>query len=381
MSDGMKLGWRSVVMIATMASVMGPATAQAVESAQGDSLPPLDGEIEGASGGFERLRKPPIPVSFLSSDGGWIQFQYPPSARERVGPLIAQADDLRAELADILGQAPLDGVEVRVARGWEEMTTLAPWATPPVPQSTGISYPKLRLMVLSLGATGAEPSDLGVAFRRELARMALGTAVDGHVTPPWLSEGFAAHFSRDATWTRALRLYRLVVQRRPNTSVELDAMLADPHEDQGPIAVAESADWVGFLLRAERRSRFGGLVGELRRGEGIEEAVRVSYGSKLAPLERRWASDLGRRATLATLYAFVGLAVALLFAGAVARLLRRRRARMNQPSTSAGGPAVSSDRERVHIVFSRRDERIEPPILPEAEIPKVEHEGEWHTLH
>jgi hypothetical protein len=47
----------------------------------------------------------------------------------------------------------------------------------------------------------------------------------------------------------------------------------------------------------------------------------------------------------------------------------------------AGKPAVSSDRGRVHIVFSRREERVEPAIVPEAEIPKVEHEGEWHTLH
>jgi hypothetical protein len=378
----MALGWRCVVMVAIVAWVIGPTTARAAEPPAGD--PVGAGEAEGddsPAGGFERLRKPPIPVSFLTSDGGWIQFQYPPSARERVGPLIAQADDLRAELSDILGQAPLDGIEVRVARGWEEMTTLAPWATPPIAQSSGISYPKLRLMVLSLGATGGEPTDLVVAFRRELARMALAGAVGGHTTPAWLVEGFAVHFSRDGTWSRALRLYRLVVQRRPNTTIELDAMLGEPHEDQMPIATAQSADLVGYLLRPERRVRFAGLIGELRRGESIEAAVRTGYGSNLAPLERKWASDLGRRATLATLYAFVGLAITLLSAGAIARFVRRRRSRAASAATQAGNPAVSSDRTRVHIVFSRRDERTEPPIVPEAEIPKVEHEGEWHTLH
>jgi hypothetical protein len=245
----------------------------------------------------------------------------------------------------------------------------------------GISYPKLRLMVLSLGATGGEPADLGLSFRRELARMALAGAVGGHATPAWLAEGFAAHFSHDGSWSRALRLYRLVVQRRPNTTVELDAMLGEPHEDQMPIATAESADLVGYLLRPERRIRFAGLVAELRRSEGIEPAVRAGYGSNLALLERKWASDLGRRATLATLYAFVGLAVTLLSAGAIARLVRRRRARMTVQPSDSGQPAVSSDRTRVHIVFSRRDDRVEPPMLPEAEIPKVEHEGEWHTLH
>jgi len=379
----MALGWRSVVLIATVACVVGlPKVVHAREPYAGDLMAPADADADDAPGGrFERLRKPPIPVSFLTSDAGWIQFQYPPSARERVGPLIAQADDLRAELADILGQAPLDGVEVRVARGWDEMTTLAPWATPPIAQSMGISYPKLRLMVLSLGATGGEPADLGLAFRRELARMALASAVGGHSMPAWLGEGFAVHFSRDGSWSRALRLYRLVVQRRPNTTVELDAMLGEPHEDQLPIATAEAADLAGYLLRPERRVRFTGLIAELRRGEGIEAAVRAGYGSNLALLERKWASDLGRRATLATLYAFVGLAVTLLSAGAIARLLRRRRARTASQTSDTGRPAVSSDRTRVHIVFSRRDEHIEPPIVPEAEIPKVEHEGEWHTLH
>src|SRR5262249_13058297 len=245
-----------------------PAAEPAAE-AEGDDAP---------SGGFERLRKPPIPVSFLTSDAGWIQFQYPPSARERVGPLITQADDLRAELADILGQAPLDGVEVRIARGWDEMTSLAPWATPPTPQSSGISSPKLRLMVLSLGATGGEPTDLPIAFRRELARMALASAVGEHPIPAWLVEGFAVQFSHEGTWSRALRLYRLVVQRRPNTTVELDAMLGDPRDDQMPIVAAQSADLVGYLLRPERRVRFSGLIGELRRGEGMEAAVRAGYG-------------------------------------------------------------------------------------------------------
>ena len=78
----------------------------------------------------------------------------------------------------------------------------------------------------------------------------------------------------------------------------------------------------------------------------------------------------------------VGLAAALLSGGAAVRALRRRKARAEERRLQgAGGPAVSSDRARVHIVFSRRDERIEPPMVPEAEIPKVEHEGEWHTLH
>jgi len=381
MNVGMALVGRAFLVVAAMAwALLGSSTAQAGEgSAAVEALGSADGDVDETAGGFDRLRKPPIPVSFLSTDGGWIQFQYPPSARERVGPLIAEADELRAELADILGQAPLDDIEVRIARGPEEMATLAPWGAPFQP-SSGISYPRLRLMVLSLNS-GAEPNELGVAFQRELARMALNHAVAGHVLPPWLVEGFATHFSRDATWSRSLRLYRLVVRRRTDTTAELDALLDATRIEPSKVAIAESADLVGFLIGPDKRSRFAVAVAELRRGEGIEAAVRVGYGSNLALLERKWGSDLGRRATLATLYAFAGLAGALLIGGALVRLLRRRRLRLGRRGANDGRPAVSSDRARVHIVFSRRDERVDPPIVPEAEIPKVEHEGEWHTLH
>jgi hypothetical protein len=371
------IGWRAFLILAATLWAFVPANAHATDG-EPEAATDADGD---AARGFERVRKPLIPVSFLSTDGGWIQFQYPPSGRDRVGALMAEADDLRAELADLLGQAPLDGVEVRIARGPEEMATLAPWMTQAEPSAGGMSYPKLRLIVLSLGASGAESVDLGVAFRRELAHMALDQAVAGHPLPNWLVDGLAAHFARDGNWSRAIRLYRLVVRRRPDNTAELDGML-DPHVEPSKVAVAEAADLVAFLLAAERRSRFAAMVSELRRGEGIDAAVRIGYGSNLALLERKWASDLGRRATLVTVYGFLGVVVAVAGAGVVARVLRRRRLRLAaRRAPDARRPAVSSDRARVHIVFSRRDERIEPPVVPEAEIPKVEHEGEWHTLH
>src|SRR5882672_1609836 len=102
------------------------------------------------------VRRPSVPVSFLSHDGGWITFQYPPSARDRVGPLIQHADDLRAELAVLLGQPVLDGVEVRVARGPDELSTLAPEKMPPPRAATFACYPALKLAVLSLGNPGRE---------------------------------------------------------------------------------------------------------------------------------------------------------------------------------------------------------------------------------
>jgi hypothetical protein len=66
------------------------------------SKPPIPDAPEPTAG-FDTLRKPQFRSAF-AHDAGWIEFQYPPSARDRVAPLIAQSDDLRAELAEDLGQ-------------------------------------------------------------------------------------------------------------------------------------------------------------------------------------------------------------------------------------------------------------------------------------
>jgi hypothetical protein len=342
----------------------------------------VTGAAWGASG-FDTVRKPPIPVSFLSEERVWIQLWYPPSARDRVAPLIAQADDLRAELAEALAQTPLDGVEIRIARGSEEMGTLAPQDRPLAPDASRMSYPKLKLIVLSLGSGGPiEPAELADAFRHELARLAFIEAVGDRPVPAWLAEGFALHFSGENQRSREWSLFRASVRRQTFATSELDGML-ETGGSGATLAMAEGADIVAFLLRPEMHSKFGATVERLRQGDSLESALSSSYGFGVAGLEHQWRAELGRRTTLNSILLGVGFPAACLVGYAGVRALRRRRmlagTRRAAKKEARSGP--TSERPRVHIVFSRRDDRVEPPVLPESEIPKVEHEGEWHTLH
>jgi hypothetical protein len=342
------------------------------------TAPPPPPEAE--TGSFDVPRKPPIPVSFLSHEGGWIEFQYPPSARDRVGSIVAQADELRAELTEALGQTPLEGVEVRVARGTEEMSTLAPSGSPPDPQQTSIVYPQLRLIVLSLG--GGDSGELVSAFRLELARLALWEAVGGRGLPRWFSEGFAARFSRDGEWAREWQLYRAALRRHTHTTAELDRAL----EKGGALkalATAEATDFLTFLLQPEKTAKFASAVERLRQGDEVGSALGAGYTSDIAMLERDWRNELGRRATLTSILGGVGVPALALLSFVLVRAARRRRAaalRAKGQKRARGKPSLEGP--RVHIVLSRREERVETPMLaPEAEIPKVEHEGQWHTLH
>jgi hypothetical protein len=355
-----------------------PRAAAGVSPFSLGTAPPPPPEIE--TGSLDAPRKPPIPVSFLSHDGGWIEFQYPPSARDRVAGVIAQADELRAELTEALGQTPLEGVEVRVARGTEEMSTLAPAGSPPDSQQTSVVYPALRLIVLSLG--GGDAAELASAFRLELARLALFEAVGGRTLPRWFSEGFAARFSRDGEWSREWQLYRAALRRRIHTTAELDRAFEKGGAPRA-LAAAESADFLSFLLRAEKTAKFAASVERLRQGEEAGTALGIGYTSDITVLEREWRSDLGRRATLTSVLAGVGLPAVGLLGYALARAARRRRmAALRAKAQKRARGKASVEAPRVHIVLGRREERVEPPLLaPEAEVPKVEHEGQWHTLH
>jgi hypothetical protein len=347
----------------------------------GGSKPPVV-EAPESPAGFDTLRKPDIPVIFLSHDLGWIQFQYPPSARDRTSPLIAEADDLRAELAEDLGQTPLDGVEVRVARGLEEMRSLAPQGSPPEAPAVSIAYSKLKLIVLSLmSADGSEPAELRDGFRRELARLALAEAVTPRAIPGWLADGFVHRFSRQGEWAREWALYRASVGHRMQAVSEFDAVL-EKGGSNGSLAVAQATDFVGFLMKAEKRVRFAAAIERIRQGDSLESALISTYGNGLSTLERHWRAERTRWTTLITVSMAIG-APALCFVGwSILRAVRRRRlGARHVEGKKAQRPGTASERARVHIVLSRRDDRLEAPVIAEPEIPKVEHEGEWHTLH
>jgi hypothetical protein len=327
--------------------------------------------------GSEAARKPPIPVSFLAHHAEWIDVLFPPSARDRVAPVLAEADDARAELAELLGQPPLAGVEVRIARSTEEIATLAPGVPPPRPSANGIAYPGLKLIVLSLGAGGEAP-DLTVAFKRQLAHVALYQATAARELPDWFADGFALHFSGDNAWARRSLLLRASVRRSL-------VPLSDRPTGDAPSALAasEGADFIAWLLAPERRTRFATVTDELRKKSTLPDAITEAYGSPFTSLESLWKRDLVRRSTLTAIGVGVGLPLLFIGAAYLARSLRRRRARAQAAKLVTEDKerrASVLDRARVHIVLHHREERPDPPIV-DAEVPKVEHEGGWHTLH
>lgn len=344
---------------------------------------------------------PEPPASFNTHDAGWILFAYPPAMRERLQPLIRDAAAVRDELRERLGHPVLERVRVYVARTPGEMATLAPEGAPYPKYASGVAYSDLGLVLLTIASVhpGAN-HDLGEVFRHELAHVALHDALGGRGrVPRWFNEGFAVHASGESSVARLQTLWTatLAGNLRPLRDLEnafpTDSVAAE-------LAYAQSADVVRFLLRQEDRARFGALIGRIRNGQTFDAALRDAYGLDMPSLEFEWREEVAKR------YSFwpVFFSGSIVWMGALGLFVvgwRRRKRRSDQTlerwrreealedartRVQASPPPTE---HRLHILLPSRGE---PPALPpaltaaahaqsEGDVPKVEHDGQWHTLH
>jgi len=340
------------------------------------------------------LRLPPIPGGFNSYDAGWVRFIYHPSSRERVQPLIAQAEAVRHDLTERLGFPVLSEVRVEIARTPGEMATFAPSGAPYPEYAAGVAYSEIGLILLSLTPIHAgQEQDLGEVFRHELAHVALHDALSGQPVPRWFNEGFAVFASGESSFARMRTLSMSTVGGSLIPLHELERSFPND-ETKAQVAYAEAVDVVRFLVRREDIHRFRTLVSELRESNSFERAVLDAYGVDLATLELEWRDDASRR------YTFLPILLSGTFFWVIALGLAvwawRRRKRRDKLTLQRWAReeavedmqrarlALRTQAARVHIVLAKG---AEVPVAQlaasasEVEVPVVEHEGSWHTLH
>lgn len=367
--------------------------------AAGDAEPPGDdaagAELAAPSDAprlsDDRVRMPSVPAGFSTYDGGFVRFSYHPSTRERVEPLIAAADETRRELEVWLGQPVLSRVRVDIARTPREMKTLAPVGAPYPEYAAGVAYSDLGLVLLTLEPQSSnEPHDIVQIFRHELAHVALKDALGGRPVARWFNEGFAVLASGETSFDRLSTLWTATVADRllPLSEVERsfpsDAVTAS-------VAYAEAVDVVRFLVRREERHRFRALIRELREGSSLDVAARDAYGVDLVTLEREWREDVAKRYTFWPIL-LSGTGVWAAVVGLFIWGWQKRRVRSKKTLARWARDEAEEDRlrrmqesSRVHIVLARSPAPTTTPVPTgaplEIEVPRVQHEGEWHTLH
>jgi hypothetical protein len=144
---------------------------------------------------------------------------------------------------------------------------------------------------------------------------------------------------------------------------------------------------VRYLVRHRERFRFQGLVERMRAGQEFATALRDAYGVELSELEQEWREDVAKRYTFWPVL-LSGSAVWFATIGLFALGYRKRRRRAKATLARWAVEEAREDavrqaptEERVHIVLARGSQPLSIPPPHETEVPKVQHEGQWHTLH
>jgi len=253
------------------------------------------------------------------------------------------------------------------------------------------AYSQHQLLVMNLGTSaGQAGGQAEEIFRHGLAHLALDEASAERPLPRWLHAGFAVNFSEQAEIARFHELFFASLKHGLISPDQLDWHLPQPATAEG-LAMAEAADFAAFLTVPERRGKFANLLAQVKQGTPFERAAAVAYGHPVNQLFRLWRVDVAKRKVFApTLFG-------TLFVGVLAALgvwLRRRRAKVkrlqsaeaktarvkpaNSPELKMRVVTVRDGRPKLPKPESRQPPKAEPA---ELEVPKVSHEGRWHTLH
>jgi len=357
-------------------ALVGPGFARADEAAVSMPAAPLD---VPAVEHREAVVLPALPVSYQVQRLGWWTVSYPASARERVQPLIEKANLWKAELGADFGQDVLtQPIEVRIGRSWDDMTTLVPRDLGVPPYAAGVTYSSLRLVLLSLTEpSGGDATDLETVFHHELSHVATDDAAAGRHVPRWFNEGLAIYESGEHPWMRRRALWDATFFRQLLPLSDLDRAFPD-RQDQVNIAYAESADVVQFLLRGKGRLRFASLFERVREGAPFDRALGDAYGTDVRRLEFQWREECAKRNTFAPMLASGSFIWVVAF---VALVLGYRRRRRDAQATLARWESEERLTDAARAPAVEEETPFTDPSRVLAGLPKIEHDGGWHTLH
>ncbi len=335
---------------------------------------------------------PPLPSSYITRDLGWMTLSFPPSASERVASLLKDAESVKAQLGEVLAQPVLGRLEIRITPTFESMKALSPVGAPPPAYASGVAYPKLRLVLISMMAPrGAEATNLDEVFRHELAHIALEDAARGHHVPAWFNEGLAVGFAGENGLDRQKVLGTATLNGTLLALGELDRGFPADAADVS-VAYAESVDFLRFLQARSDRLRFAATIERVREGQAFDRALAEAYGSDIRKLEFQWRSEIERRYSLFPLLAGGGILwVGVIVALGWAYVKKRRRAKailerwaVQEALDDALAAARALDaRNALAVAQDEVDADLAGRgVRASTRSPvTVEHDGRWHTLH
>lgn len=241
------------------------------------------------------LTIPTRPASYTVERHGAVTVTYPPNLVGSIRPALANVDRDLASLQTQFGLRALPPIEIRLVPDPDTMRALAPPEAPPPAYAVGVAYPSLRLTLVSASAPRTwEASDVRRVLRHELSHLLLAVATNNAPLPRWFSEGVAVEQAGEHSWDRFEELARASAFDRLIPFHELDSAFSD-RSSRVDLAYAQSADFVGFLLRKDGHARLGVFSNHLRDGVVFDDGMRRTWGMSLRSAESSWRDEVKNR--------------------------------------------------------------------------------------
>jgi hypothetical protein len=331
-----------------------------------------------------------IPSGYLAETRGNVRWVFQESTRAEMQKLQKIQEAAWTKIRSDFGNIVDSTMEIRIAINPEQMQTLAPKDRRLPAYATGVAFPKLGLILLTLTAPQSwEPVDIETVLVHELSHLALDRAVNGASLPRWFSEGVAVYHSHEESFARTKTLWEGSLQSRL-IPLERLAETFPARDYQVNLAYAQSADFVAFLLEGEdNQYRFSHLLKDLREGMTFSEAIANAYHLPLGYLEREWLKSLQQRfgrwplllTGMSTLWV---LACVLLFV-AYLQMKRKQKATLKRwaieeakvAQTPPLVPQPSEAQKRIAAIVND----VQPQTADRASIPTIEYEGQHYTVH
>ncbi|MEJ2324751.1 MAG: peptidase MA family metallohydrolase [Nitrospirota bacterium] len=201
-----------------------------------------------------------------------------------------------------------------------------------------VAFARSRDSLIVMGLLRAERDavPLRSIFKHELVHLYLGRVVGEGNLPRWLNEGVAQWASGGVSELlsvgRSTELDKAAVSGRLIPLEALEEVF--PRDGRGlTLAYEESLSFVNYLVARHGVKGLVAVLGRLRHGDTVQEAMEGALGIGLEEMQGRWTARLRRENTLLTylgenfytlLFVLAALATVYGFARVVARARRYR---------------------------------------------------------
>ena len=242
--------------------------------------------------------------------------------------VMSIAEDNLPRIMRDLGLPTAGNITIIIASSEKEFDVLTGGQIPD--WGIGAADPLRATLFLKSPRFARPEANLGKIVIHEMCHVLVGMAVGGKKVPRWFDEGVALYESGERGIEGAILLARSLWAEEILWLDEIDGVL-DFHRGKADLAYQESLSTVDYLVGKYGKDILARIVGALREGKGMDEAMLSTVGIGFQDFQMDWYQAMKKKYRWYVLLdfplVFSTLAVVLFLSAFIVTLRRIRRKR------------------------------------------------------